>query len=100
MRKQINGLVLLVQEEMRTGPFETAPFVCNAAAHSTNASSAMNKNTLTRRSRFTIRQDRHQHRHQQGVGGVARVKPADRLSIGRCHCRSAAESSLCELKVV
>ena len=31
MRKQINGLVLLVQEEMRTSPFETALFVfCNA----------------------------------------------------------------------
>ncbi|MCZ0938228.1 MAG: IS66 family insertion sequence element accessory protein TnpB [Caldilineaceae bacterium] len=31
MRKQINGLVLLVQEEMQTSPFETALFVfCNA----------------------------------------------------------------------
>ena len=30
MRKQINGLVVLVQEEMRTSPFETALFVfCN-----------------------------------------------------------------------
>ena len=31
MRKQINGLVLLVQEEMETSPFATALFVfCNA----------------------------------------------------------------------
>ena len=31
MRKQINGLVVLVQEEMQTSPFETALFVfCNA----------------------------------------------------------------------
>ena len=30
MRKQINGLVVLVQEEMQTSPFETALFVfCN-----------------------------------------------------------------------